>query len=108
MTQEYFKKVPNLEYVSRGVEKNSLLDFTTVKNLFIRAKIRDDIFKRVSYFEKYNILGDERPDQVANKFYGDPTLDWLVLLANNINNVYDEWPKTQYSFDKHLLKKYGS
>ena len=108
MTQEYFKKVPNLEYVSRGVEKNSLLDFTTVKNLFKRAKIRDDIFKRVSYFEKYNILGDERPDQVANKFYGDPTLDWLVLLANNINNVYDEWPKTQYSFDKHLLKKYGS
>ena len=40
MTQEYFKKVPNLEYVSRGVEKNSLLDFTTVKNLFKRAKIK--------------------------------------------------------------------
>lgn len=108
MTQEYFKKVPNFEYVSRDLERNSLSDYTTVKNLFKRAKIRDDIFKNVSYFEKYTIIGDERPDQVADKFYGDPTLDWLVLLANNVNNVYDEWPKTQYSFDQHLLEKYGS
>jgi len=108
MAQEYFKKVPNFEYVSRDLEKNSLSDYTTVKNLFKRAKIRDDIFKNVSYFEKYTIIGDERPDQVADKFYNDPTLDWLVLLANNINNVYEEWPKTQYSFDQHLLEKYGS
>lgn len=108
MTQEYFKKVPNLEYVSRDLEKNSLSDYTTVKNLFKRAKIRDDIFKNVSYFQKYNIIGDERPDQIADKLYNDPTLDWLILLANNINNVYDEWPKTQYAFNEHLLQKYGS
>jgi len=108
MTQEYFKKVPNFEYVSRELDKNSISDYTIVKNLFKRAKIREDIFQNVSFFEKYTILGDERPDQVADKIYNDPTLDWLVLLANNINNVYDEWPKTQYAFNEHLLQKYGS
>lgn len=108
MAQEYFKKVPNFEYVSRDLEKNSLSDYTIVKNLFKRAKIRDDIFKNISYFEKYTIVGDERPDQVAGKFYDDPTLDWLILLSNNINNVYEEWPKTQYAFNEHLLEKYGS
>jgi hypothetical protein len=108
MSQEYFKKVPNFEYISRGLNKNSLLDYTTVKNLFKRPKVREDIFKNVSYFQKYTIIGEERPDQISDKFYNDPTLDWLVLLANNINNVYEEWPKTQYAFNEHLLQKYGS
>ena len=108
MTQEYFKKVPDFEYISRGLNRNSLFDYTTVKNLFKRAKIREDIFKNATYFQKYSIVGDERPDQLADRFYNDPTLDWVVLLANNINNVYDEWPKSQYAFNEHLIQKYGS
>ena len=108
MTQEYFKKVPDFEYISRGLNRNSLFDYTTVKNLFKRAKIREDIFKNATYFQKYSIVGDERPDQLADLFYNDPTLDWVVLLANNINNVYDEWPKSQYAFNEHLIQKYGS
>ena len=108
MTREYFKKVPNFEYAAIDLERNSISDYTTVKNLFKRAKIREDIFQNISYFQKYTIRGDERPDQVADLFYNDPTLDWLILTANNINNVYEEWPKTQYAFNEHLLQKYGS
>lgn len=108
MTREYFKQVPDFEYTSIDLERNSISDYTTVKNLFKRAKIRDDIFQNLSYFEKYTIRGDERPDQVADKFYNDSTLDWLILTANNINNVYAEWPKTQYAFNEYLLEKYGS
>jgi hypothetical protein len=104
----YFRNVPNFDYVSRLSDKRNLDDYIQVKNLFKRAKIRDDIFGNLQYFTKYNIVGDERPDQVAEKFYDDPTLDWVILLANNILNVYDEWPKPQSAFDKHLLEKYGS
>ena len=77
-------------------------------NLFKRAKIRDDIFENVQYFNKYTIVGDERPDYVAYKLYDDPTLDWVILLSNNILNVQDEWPKTQQVLDKFLLDKYVS
>jgi hypothetical protein len=108
MPTPYFSQVPNFDYVSRDLEKNSLGDYTTVKNLFRRAKIRDDIFQSIYYFTRYTIVGDERPDNVAEKIYGDPTLDWIVLLSNNIQNVYDGWPKTQLSFDNYLLQKYGS
>ena len=104
----YFSHIPFLAYVSRDEERNSLNDYTVVKNLFKRGKIREDIFQNVSYFTRYQIVGDERPDQVANKVYGDSSLDWVVLLANNIQNIYDEWPKTQIAFDKHMLQKYGS
>lgn len=104
----YFRNVPNFDYISRIPGKDNLDDYVEVKNIFKRGKIRDDIFGNLKFFQKYNIVGDERPDQVAQKIYNDPTLDWVVLLANNITNVYEEWPKTQYSFDKYLLEKYGS
>jgi hypothetical protein len=60
------------------------------------------------YFTKYSIIGDERPDNVAYKYYDDPTFDWMVLLSNNITNVYNEWPLTQQAFDAFLLEKYGT
>ena len=99
----YFSHVPFLAYISKDIEKNSLNDYTVVKNLFKRAKIREDLFQNISYFEKYQIMGDERPDQVAEKIYGDSTLDWVVLLSNNIQNLYEEWPKSQIAFNNHLL-----
>ncbi len=104
----YFRNVPNFNYVSRLQDKKNLEDYIEVKNLFKRGKIRDDIFKNLKFFQKYEIVGDERPDNVAEKIYGDSTLDWVVLLSNNILNVYEEWPKTQNAFDKYLLEKYGS
>ena len=68
----YFTNIPYIAYISRESEQNSIGDYTVVKNLFKRAKIRDDIFENVSYFNRYQITGNERPDQVANEIYNDP------------------------------------
>lgn len=104
----YFRYIPNIEYISRGENDDIISTYTEVKNLFKRGKIRDDIFGNLTFFNKYNIIGDERPDNVAFKVYNNERLDWIVLLSNNIVNVYDEWPMTQEAFDKYLLQKYGS
>ncbi len=102
----YFRNIPNLEYINR--DENTISEYSKTKNLFKRGKIRDDIFGNLSYFNRYIIVGDERPDNVAFKVYNDETLDWVVMLSNNILNLYDEWPLTQESFDSYLLEKYGS
>jgi hypothetical protein len=104
----YFRNVPNFEYVSRNADEQNISDYVAVKNLFKRAKLRDDIVENLAFFTKYSILGDERPDQVAYKVYGEETLDWVVLLSNNILNIQTEWPMPQTVFDKYLLEKYGS
>lgn len=104
----YFRQVPDFEYVSRDDDSKGISNFTPVKNLFKRGKLRDDIFGNLSLFEKYSIKGDERPDNVAFKFYEDSTLDWVILLANNILNVQSEWPLPQQVFDEVMLKKYGT
>jgi hypothetical protein len=108
MSKPYFRQVPNFEYVSRNADEQNISDYVAVKNLFKRGKLRDDIADNLAYFTKYSIRGDERPDQVAFKFYGDETLDWVVLLSNNILNIQTEWPMPQVVFDKFLINKYGS
>jgi len=108
MTNSYFRQVPNLDYVNRNTNARDISNYITVKNLFKRGRLRPDIFENLTYFEKYSIKGDDRPDSVAQEYYDDPTLDWLVLLANNITNVQSEWPLPQSSLDEFLLEKYGT
>ena len=103
----YFSKVPNFEYVSRLPDAN-ISDYIEVKNLFKRAFLREDIFQDLAFFTKYQIIGDDRPDNVAFKIYEDSSLDWVVLISNNIINVQSEWPMRQYDFDRYLLNKYGT
>lgn len=103
----YFRYVPDFDYVSRTSDKN-ISEYITVKNLFKRGKLREDIFGDLTFFTKYQVVGDDRPDNVAYEVYGDETLDWLVLLSNNILNVQSEWPLTQQAFDNFLMNKYGT
>ena len=104
----YFRQIPNFEYISRINERKSNNDYLTVKNLFRRGVIREDIFAHFMTFTKYKIIGDERPDEIAYKFYNDEDLDWVILAANNIVHVRDEWPLTQWNFHNYLMNKYGS
>ena len=101
----YFQQIPDFEYVSR-LPDAKISDYIKVKNLFKRGELRSDIFQDLATFEKYQIMGDDRPDNVANKFYQDSDLDWLVLICNNIINVQTEWPLMQRDFERFLLDKY--
>ena len=104
----YFRQVQDFEYVSRKADSKNISEYQKVKNLFKRGKLKEDIFNDLTKFTKYQIVGNERPDNVAFKVYGDSTLDWLVLLSNNIMNIQTEWPLDHESFHTFLLNKYGS
>jgi len=102
----YFRRVPNFEYVNR-LPDAKIGDYNIVKNFFKRGKLREDIFQDLSFFTKYQVEGDDRPDNVAFKVYGDSNLDWLILIANNVVNIQTEWPLPQNDFDRFVLDKYG-
>ena len=106
--RNYFNYIPDFEYVSRLPKAQSISDYLRVKNLFKRTKISQTIFQDLTYFTKYQIIADERPDNIAFKIYGDSNLDWMIMLANNITNLQDEWPLEETAFYKFLLNKYVS
>ena len=104
----YFDLFPDVQLPSFSDKRNSSKDFITVKNLFKRGKVREDFFQNVTAFYQYSVVGDDRPDNVAQKVYDNDQLDWVVLIANNIINIRDEWPMSQYDFQRYLDNKYDS
>ena len=103
----YFSYLPNLEYVNRIPSEQNISSYTEVKNLFKRVKLSNKLFQDLTNFTKYQIVGDERPDNVANKIYNNPNYDWIILLSNNIINIQDEWPMSNRTFELYMNKKYG-
>ena len=104
----YFSYLPNINYVSRTTDRSSNDEYIPVKNIFRRAKIRDDFLHVATAFTDYVIPEDRRPEEVAMDIYDDPRFDWVILTVNNITKVRDQWPLSAYDFRKYLLGKYGN
>ena len=103
----YFRELPNLNYQSTSSDRSSSEDYVVVKNIFRRAKLRDDLRYIFTSLVDYYIRDGVRPDQVADSIYGDPELDWVVLTSANIINVRDEWPLDSFEVYNYSLNKYG-
>lgn len=104
----YFRELPNFEYLSPLSDRNSSSEYIQAKNLFKRFKLRDDLLYAANNFQRYQITGDNRPDQVAEEVYGSPDLDWVILVSANITNVRDQWPLSQRDVYDYAEGVYGS
>ena len=102
----YFRNLPDFNYIN--LDSNLSSEYTRVKNLFKRGELRSDIFVNLTFFNKYSIVGEESPDEVSLKLYDTEEFDWVILLANNIINVRDEWPLSNDSLYNYLIDIYGS
>ena len=99
----YFENFPKVSY---DIDKSgNTLDVT---NLFVRYKLIDAFKKQPAVYYNYNIQDNERPDVIAAKYYEDASLDWIILLTNNIIDPQFEWPLDSRSFENFIKKKYGS
>ena len=104
----YFRELPDLQYQSFLSDSLSSQSYLTVKNLFRRNKLRDDLSGVFTLFNKYEIPEGSRPELVAEEFYGDAELDWVVLMTAGIINVRDEWPLSNYHLYKYAEEKHGT
>ena len=115
----YFKYFPKIYYDVRGVKNQT--QFDAVTNIMARVVIKahswkqsdenlNEFIEAASGFVKYIIKDGDRPDTVADQFYGDSTLHWVVLYANgaSMQQPWYDWPMTQYDLTKFVAKKYGS
>ena len=99
----FFDPFPTVEY---DVKKNNKLELLT--NVTVRFKLQEVLNNRVSILYNYSVKDGERPDVIAHKYYGDSSLDWIVLLTNGIINPHFDWPLDSATFNKFIKNKYGS
>ncbi len=99
----YFNIFPKIDYdISKsGITKN-------VVDLTVRYAIKTKIKNRSATYYNYIIKDGERPDTLANRFYDDSKLDWVVLMVNDIVDPLYDWPLNYQNFRNYLTKKYGS
>lgn len=77
-------------------------------NLLSEAEVVKKYINNIDRFYTYLIRDGERPDVVANKAYGDPTLDWLIFLVNGMVDPYKDWPLEYKQFINYLEDKYNT
>ena len=103
----YFKYLPDVKVRVSSIRRNNVEPWIVAKNIFRRAKIIDSVQKAILGFEQITVQNNERPDQVAQRIYGSTDYDWVVLLCNNIVNIYDEWPLSEDQLFNVITKRYG-
>ena len=105
----YFSIVPNISYDEKPISYPfSESDFVTAKNFFRRYKINEDVFSNAVFFSEYTIPDGERPDMLADKLYGNPFYDWVILLTNNMVNAQYDWPMSNYMISQVIEAEYDS
>ena len=104
----YFNELPNIAHPSLLPRSNKVEDRIIVKNIFKRAKLRDDVEQVITAFNYYYVEQGMRPDMVAKSLYDDSELDWVILSTNNITNIRNEWPLEHNDLHEYMLDKYGS
>ena len=80
----------------------------TITNILKRFKIHDDVREQTEIFYPYQLQDGDRPDIVAEKYYGSANYAWLVLFSNNIVDPVKEWPLYGQDFINYVATKYGT
>lgn len=103
MATSYFESFPKLLY-----SQNNNRDFNIVPDVLRRAVVEKIASLNASYFDQYDVGEGETPETVADKFYDDPTLHWVILHVNEILDPRFEWPLSETQLQEYALAKYGS
>ena len=99
----YFKSFPFTFYT---------LDNTTtvqvVTNITNRTNISDEVKQNLSLFDEYDIKDGETPELLADKFYNNPELHWLILHYNDIIDPRFDWPLDTNNLSRYTAGKYAN
>ncbi len=66
------------------------------------------IMEQRSLFLTYSVVDGETPRDVAKKAYGDKSLYWTIMFANNLSNSVEDWPVSTDTVIQRLINSMGS
>jgi hypothetical protein len=93
----YFKKFPRIEYTfDNGLTSKVAVDILT------RVGFKSKVKNTSEMFSDYDIEEGETPEVLADRYYGDSELHWVILIMNEIINPYDDWPVSTRVLNKSI------
>jgi hypothetical protein len=92
----YFENFPTITYEGQKVRD------ITRRNQFTKVVSTNPLL-----YLPYTVKEGQRPEDVANFYYGSTDYTWLVYVSNNIIDPYHQWPMAENDFNAYLIEKYG-
>jgi Base plate wedge protein 53 len=77
-----------------------------VTDLLTRVKIKDTWLADPKLYYNYVYKDTDKPEHIAQKYYGDENLHWIILFTNNIFNAFYDFPMSPEVFSQYLNDKY--
>lgn len=97
MSETYFSKFPTINY-------GNVVTIDISKSVGLSEKT-----KRIpTHFYPYELKNETRADTVANAYYQDPYLDWLIFIVNDVIDPYYDWYMGPEKFTDFIKEKYKS
>ena len=104
----YFSLTPDISYDTKPTSfPFSESDRIIAKNFFRRYKINDNLFGYATFYSKYSINQGVKIETIAERYYGKPTYDWVIVLTNNFINPQFSFPLEDNIVRKVAEEKYG-
>ena len=97
----YFSYLSPLLYDPKGNGNAKL-----VTNILSRIRIRVNMKKEIVMLDAYDIKENETPEIVADRHHGSPYYHWIVMILNDVSDVYHDWPKPTRQLQKYVQTKY--
>lgn len=77
----------------------------------VNTTIRIDFFNKIKennvLYEFVQIKNGQTPEQLAYEIYEDPQLYWIILVVNDIDDLYTGWCMSDEHVFKYTQDKYG-
>lgn len=100
----YFQQFPTIDYATTEIVDGMTQRFMrTVPNMTMRFSVHPD----AGSYEWYRITDRDRADTLAAQWYGSSEYTWVVMLSNNMRDLYD-WPMDTLQFHTYMNLKYES
>jgi hypothetical protein len=98
-----FNIFPRIDYKTNQYDTLKCVDIGT------SAKIKDYFAKyRPASLRPYFVSDGESPEYVSYRVYGTTKYGYIILMTNNVDSIYDQWPKSSTTFKNYIIEKYGS
>lgn len=99
----YFQSFPYTYYT---LDNGKTVQIVT--NITQRIQFSDELKDNLSLFDEYDVNDGETPELVADKFYNNSELHWIVLLTNDIIDPRFDWVLSQNNLERYVSSKYSN
>jgi len=103
----YFEPFNKIVYdFNSGVGGTNQL--TLIKDITKNIRFKKNFIESLTIFEPYRIQDGDTPEIIAERVYGSPEYNWIIMLFSQRYDHVEDFPLSGDKLDNMIVRKYGT